>query len=227
MNRLDVSRRTFVVAAATAAAAAAPCPAPAAPAAALATADAFDTVPYHFDLAAFTAALEQPYPHRQLFAAVSFADAATMLGLMRNSLRAYADPLGFNAGPAGLHVAGVLYHGYSVLLSLDDPMYAKYPLGELLPEPKTLHGNPNAASVRALASGNAALFFVCNNALSGVAGTLAKKMAPAGAVVTRDQVVAIHGDLVAHFLPGAMLVPAGVAAINAAAEARFTQLTVV
>jgi hypothetical protein len=47
---------------------------------------------------------------------------------------------------------------------------------------------------------------------------------PAGTAATRAQVVAIHDDLAAHFLPGAFLVPAGVAAINAAQEARFTLL---
>jgi intracellular sulfur oxidation DsrE/DsrF family protein len=67
-------------------------------------------------------------------------------------------------------------------------------------------------------------FFVCNNALSGFAFELAQKVAPGGASVTRESVVAIHDELAAHFLPGTMLVPAGVAAVNAAQEARFTFL---
>jgi intracellular sulfur oxidation DsrE/DsrF family protein len=34
----------------------------------------------------------------------------------------------------------------------------------------------------------------------------------------------MHDDLAAHFVPGVMLVPAGVAAINAVQEAHFTYL---
>jgi hypothetical protein len=65
---------------------------------------------------------------------------------------------------------------------------------------------------------------VCNNALSGIAAKIAQQVAPAGTKATRDQVVAIHDEMVQHFLPGATLVPAGVAALNAAQEARFTLL---
>jgi hypothetical protein len=60
--------------------------------------------------------------------------------------------------------------------------------------------------------------------LSGIASWIAQQIAPAGSQTTRDRVIAIHDELVQHFLPGATLVPAGVAALNAAQEARFTFL---
>jgi len=247
MDRTDVSRRAFVAGAATiaavaggsspaAAADAMPAPSPSAlPSAAPGT---FDTVAYDFDLAGFTALLNQPYPHRQLYAATSFDRAADALNLMSNSLRAYGDPRGFNAGSKGLHVAAVWYHGLSTLLALDDAMWAAYPLtaaiaalaardgGEKPPSgaAKTATTNLHADTYRDLVAQHGASFFVCNNALSGIAGYLAKQLAAPGTVVTRERVVAIHTDLAGHFLPGTSLVPAGVAAINAAQEARFTFL---
>ncbi len=132
-----------------------------------------------------------------------------------------------------MHVAAVFYHGTSALLAVDDAMYANYPLAAIIAPPADAakpgdvaapRTNPHAAAYRDLVTKSGASFFVCNNALSGLAGAIAKKMGDPGAAVTRDQVVAIHADLVAHFLPGTLLVPAGVAAINAAQEARFTLL---
>jgi hypothetical protein len=237
MDRSEVSRRAFVAGAATIAALASPAlagadtpPAPAAPASAPGT---FDTVPYTFDVAGFTAVLDRPFAHRQLVSATSYAQATDALAFMNNTLRAYADPIGFNAGPQSVHVAAVFYHGASALLALDDSMYAKYPLAAIIASPadaaKTgdvapARSNPHAAAYRDLVTKSGASFFICNNALSGLAGAIAKKVADPGAAVTRDQVVAVHADLVAHFLPGTLLVPAGVAAINAAQEAHFTLL---
>jgi hypothetical protein len=60
--------------------------------------------------------------------------------------------------------------------------------------------------------------------LSGIAAYVAGAIAPAGTPATRTSVIAIHDDMAAHFLPGSWLVPAGVAALNAAQEARFTLL---
>jgi hypothetical protein len=152
---------------------------------------------------------------------------------MRNSIEAYLSPSGFNAGPDGFHAAAVFYHGASVFLPLDDAMFAKYPLGQLIAEqsgakpgdPPAGATNPAGEGARALVAHHGASYFVCNNALSGQAGEIAKRIAAPGTAVTRAQVVAIHDDLVAHFLPGTVLVPAGVAALNAAQEARFTFLS--
>ena len=63
-----------------------------------------------------------------------------------------------------------------------------------------------------------ASFFVCNNALMGLATFLATS-SPFGGGRGVDAILA---DLQAHLAPGAILVPAGVAALNAAQEAKFT-----
>jgi len=192
-------------------------------------------VPFSFDRAAFQAIVERPYPHRQLVAPSSFQAATVAMSHFKNSLAAYADPKGFAGGPNSLHCAAVLYAGRSYTLAFDDAMYAKYPLGlindeEMRPNDTSaraywtaLRRNPMADFMRPLAEQGVALF-VCNNALSGFAAELARRTVPQGGAVTREQVVAIHDELAAHFLPGTMLVPAGVAAVNAAQEARFTFL---
>jgi intracellular sulfur oxidation DsrE/DsrF family protein len=246
MNSLDVSRRAFVVAAATVAAAAAPAVAAAAdgaagpaPAASAATAPPAmppgfdDAVPFVFDRIAFAALLNRPAAHRQVLATKSFADARDSLNLMRNSIEAYTDPRYFAAGPNAMHAAAVFYHGSSPLLAVDDAMFAKYPLARGLitfagtakpgieKEAKT---NPGATAMAELVAHHGVSFFVCNNALSGISAWIAMQVTPAGSPATRAQVVAIHDELVQHFLPGAVLVPAGVAAINAAQEAHFTFL---
>jgi len=192
-------------------------------------------VPFQFDRDTFRAVLEQPFPHRQLVAPTSFIAATVAMSHFTNSLTAYADPNGFAAGLKSLHCAGVLYAGYSYNMVLDDAMYAKYPIGLLNDEemrPKdfsaraywaALRRNPMADFLRPLMEQGVS-FFVCNNALTSLAVEIARRTAVNGAAVTRARVVAIHDELAHHFLPGTMLVPAGVAAVNAAQEAHFTFL---
>jgi intracellular sulfur oxidation DsrE/DsrF family protein len=238
MDRFGFSRRAFVAGAATVAALAAPAlaaDAPAAPAAASPPplpGDFYDPVAYKFDARAFAAILDQPFPHRQVVAATSFGEGTAALAFMENTIKAYVDPIYFNAGPKSVHAAAVFYHGASVLLALDDAMWAKYPLGEHLqpagaaakPGEKIARTNENAATIAKLVGTYGASFFVCNNALSGIAASFVQTLAPAGTTPTRAQVIALHDEFAAHFLPGVTLVPAGVAAINAAQEARFTYL---
>ncbi len=236
----DVSRRSFVIGAATAAAAAAPAAACAAdvPAASPVpppppAAGLNDAVPFRFDRAAFAAVLQRRYDHRQVVAAKSFAEARDGLALMRNSIEAYIDPMYFAGGPNALHASAVFYHGNSPLLALDDTMFAKYPLAAAIisfagtAKPGIEKGalaNPALQPYTELVAKHGASFFVCNNALSGLAAYIAQQTAPAGSTATRDRVIAIHDEMVQHFLPGTVLVPAGVAALNAAQEARFTLL---
>ena len=118
---------------------------------------------------------------------------------------------------------------------LDDAMYAKYPIGlmndeEMRPNDlsargywKGLRKNPMGEFLHPLLDQGVS-FFVCNHSLSALAVEIARRTAPKDLAVTRDQVVAIHDELAEHFLPGATLVPAGVAAVNAVQEARFTFL---
>ncbi len=241
MKRKDVSRRTFVAGTLVAAGcatssaagvAAAPPSTSAAPAPGALPEDFYDPVPFGFDAKAFGAVLDQPFPHRQVVAATTYVEGTAALAFMENTIKAYIDPMYFHAGPKSVHAAAVFYHGASVLLALDDAMWAKYPLAESTAMPGApaksdavpARSNGHAAKMKQLLETYGASYFVCNNALSGLAGEIAAKVAPAGSTATRAQVVAIHDEFVAHFLPGVLLVPAGVAAINAAQEARFTFL---
>jgi len=188
-------------------------------------------VPFHFDRDAFAAILGKPYPHRQLITATSYAEGSNVPHYLANSLRAYADPNGFAAGPNGLHCVAVLY-GTSIAMVLDDAAWQKYPIGIATSTDKTKmltaaspdlpRKNPLLDEVNELVATHGVSFFVCNNAFSGLSAAIAK--AADGVDPTRERVIAVHDDLLAHFVPGAALVPAGVAAINAVQEAHFTFL---
>jgi intracellular sulfur oxidation DsrE/DsrF family protein len=209
------SRRTFIAAGAAVAAAA---PALAAEAAEVDP----ERTAAPFDLPALMARLNEPARHKQLFAVAHVNDGA-VISYMRNSLDAYER--GFGEGPGSLRVAAVFY-GRGVALALDDAAWRKYKLSALLRhsgESIMREGqdvNPyyrsagGANSLEALARGGA-LYMACNNALKG----LAVLAGSADGAAPADD---IHADLRAHLIPGAILVPAGVAAINAAQEARFT-----
>jgi hypothetical protein len=242
MRHNDFSRRAFVVAAATAAAAVVPTATPAATPTMLTPAQVAEVrrlaakVPFHFDLAGFNAVLSRPFDHRQVVAATTFESAGYALSHMQKSIESYADPVGFAAGPNALHVACVMYAGDSPLIALDDAMYAKYPIGVILekemhPEnpvyaerAKGMRTNLDGSFYRKLVADHGASFFVCNNALSGLAYDVARAVTPHGTAMTREHVVAIHDEMVDHFLPGTMLVPTGVGALNAIQEQRFTFL---
>lgn len=177
-----------------------------------------------FDRAAFEAVLDRPFRHKQVFAATQLA-GGVVLHYMENSMNAYAE--GFGEGPGTLHAAAVMY-GTSLALAFDDSMWAKYDVGAALnanPSYKSdpqlnVPRNPFAARVVALVKSGAS-FFVCNNALNGAIGMLVERSAKSKGRAPLDH-AAVHDDLAAHLLAGAMIVPAGVAALNAAQEAKFT-----
>ena len=208
-------RRTEFLAA-TAAGAAAPALVAAAPAEDAGRRD----VP--FDRAAFEAILNRPYRHRQVFASTALEQGA-VLNYMQNSLNAYAGP--FGEGPGTLHVAAVFY-GWSLVAMLDEAMWDTYRIRDVLaalPRPDPIHTpappplNPYAATIATLGAAGAS-FFVCNNAFHGITRFLADKLgrsAPADAQAAYD-------ECARHIIAPGMLVPAGVAALNAAQEARFT-----
>jgi intracellular sulfur oxidation DsrE/DsrF family protein len=241
MGSFEVSRRGFVLAAATTAVAvaqpalAAEPPKVLSPAEVAAIRGLSMAVPFRFNVSAFGAILARPYDHRQVAVATSFENGTSQLAHLRKSLNAYADPLGFDAGPKSLHGICIYYGGLGYALALDDAMWGKYPIASLADtemhgdtspygdRAKTLKTNLNAGDYGALVERGVS-FFVCNNAFSGFAYNVARAATPAGTAVTREAVVALHDELVAHFLPGTTLVPAGVAALNAAQEARFTLL---
>ena len=192
---LHTNRRAFL---ATGVAAAALSTIAAKPAAADATA---------FDVAAFQAQIRVPFRHRQAFAAPRVANGA-VLGFMLNSLNAYEH--GFGEGPGTLHAAAVLY-STGAAMAMDDEAWASLHLAELTVSSgdrvlvEAGDGNPFARGFSELQQHNAS-FYVCSNAL----GDLARRAGTTVDVLQR------------HLLPGMMVVPAGVAAVNALQEERFT-----
>jgi intracellular sulfur oxidation DsrE/DsrF family protein len=159
-----------------------------------------------FDRAAFEARIRAPFRHRQAFAAPRVANGA-VLGFMLNSLNAYE--YGFGEGPGTLHAAAVFY-SIGVTMAMDDEAWNTFHLSDLTVrsgDAVPAHagdGNP-FGSFAELQQRNAS-FFVCSNALRDLAGR-------AGTTID---------VLSTHLLPGMMLVPAGVAALNALQEERFT-----
>ncbi len=189
-----------------------------------------------FDLAAFDASLDRTVKHKHIFSSVKI-DGAAVFGAMRNTLKAYGD-IGTPATEV-LPVA-VLYHGASIALAFDDSVWADYFLPLLREKGSTKHpemgadfativtsattGNPCMTrsggewddSIPSLVADSGAHFYVCNNATRGFADAIGKaKKVPAPKV---------YRDLARHLVPNAMLVPAGVWAVNAIAERGFTLL---
>jgi hypothetical protein len=153
---------------------------------------------------------------------------------MRNTLGGYRD-VGVDWSDV-LPVA-VLYHGFSIFLAFDDLVWNRY----VIPfSGKIKHGNGAAQiasvrefgpsgnpllreqggdgdiSIRSLVADAGARFFVCNNAALGTASMVAKALG--------KPFDAVYGDFAHHLVPNAMLVPAGVWAIHAIQEQRFTLL---
>jgi len=193
------------------------------------------TVPFDFDLSALERVADEAYAHRQVAAPPTYAAATALMSRFKNALDAYTDPHGFAGGARSLHCAAVLYAGRSYTMAFDDAMYAKYPIGlvndeEMRPDDTryraywtAVRHNTMMEFLRPLIEQGLSLF-VCNHALSGFALELARRVAPNGSPPTRAQVVRVHDDLASHFVPRTMLVPAGVAAVNALQEHRYTYL---
>jgi intracellular sulfur oxidation DsrE/DsrF family protein len=163
-----------------------------------------------FDRAAFEALAQQPYPHRQVFAARG-TDADSVVEEMKNSLDAYEED--FGGGRGTLHVAAVFY-GAAAPFALDDAIWSRYGLAPRV----NVKGksNPFIGSIRALMQRRAS-FFVCNKALTGLSISIANVVPAAQGSI--DEVL---GTLQAHVVAGVTIVPSGVAALNALQEAKFT-----
>ena len=171
-----------------------------------------------YDFAAIDARLQRPARHRQVFAVAKTADGA-VTGYMRHALDAYEVAMG--EGPGTLHVAAVFY-GRGVVMGLGDAAWNKYHLADALRKrgdssgAMQTQGNPFASDMRALA-GRGASFFVCDNAIADWATYLT-----VGLGATDRSPDDLRAELRTSLFPGAMLVPAGVAALNATQEAHFT-----
>ena len=162
--------------------------------------------------------------HRQLFDMPNHENGLGLLHV-RNWLTTYNDA--YHVPDSDLNAVGTFY-GKTIPLGFTDEMWAKYPLGAAIEvtDPATkapmtwnmfLHpreGDPFAfgffdSSIEALMR-RGTTFILCNNALNIWVGRLAQ-----GGLGTAE---AIRADLVAHLIPGVVIVPAMVIAINKAQE---------
>jgi len=190
---------------------------------------AADIPAFVFDKAAFDAIATRDVRHRFSFASEKLQGGQICYS-MTNVLDACDGALGEK--PVSATSAAVLYHGTSLALGFNDvvwnEMFAKA-LPKLAPsiradiaDLKAGDGNqwlhkPKVgdydASIDTLGK-RGAVFFLCNNATTGFARSLATALGIAPA--------AAYAKLTTNLVPHAMLVPAGVWAIHALQEAHFT-----
>lgn len=189
------------------------------------------TPSFVFDQARFDEILAAAARHRQCFGAKKL-DGGSVMEAMQNSIDAYESYLREPAG--SMHAAAVLYHGTSLALAMSDalwdgvlaPLVKRGPsfLRDELKDVKFGKGNPylhstskapDDVSVERLVQQGAA-FFVCHNAVAGFASLIAETL--------KIPEAEAHDRIMAAVVPGALVVPAGVMAINACQEAHFTYI---
>lgn len=117
-----------------------------------------------------------------------------------------------------MHAIAVLYAGNSISIAYNDQLWNELlipvvsgssDVGTLTPE----SGNPFSSTLAEL-SNDGSHFFVCNNALTEDARILGR--------MKQRSADDMYAFIAARLVPNAMIVPAGVMAINAAQEAHFT-----
>lgn len=179
---------------------------------------------FTFDRQVFERVLNKPAKHRQCFGAVRL-DGGGIVTSMANSIMAYDDFL--QEGLGAMYAVGVLYHSSAIALAMNDDVwdnilvpYLKHNLDwqKEIPEAKAGGGNPYMKPiwVPGLIKYRGGAFFVCNNAITAFAYGAAEALSrPAQEVYT---------EILKGIVPGAVLVPSGVMAINACQEARFTYI---
>lgn len=176
----------------------------------------------NFDKARFAKMLARPAIHKQCFGATKIGDGSVIDG-MNNTINAYVEY--FGETPASVHTAAVLYHGAAIALAMNDGVWNEIllPLAKGAPPrlreefagAKPGKGNPYLKDVRdAVARGSS--FFVCHNAIVGFSHMAAQAL--------KKPAEKVHAAIMAGIVPGALAVPAGVMAINACQEAKFTYI---
>jgi intracellular sulfur oxidation DsrE/DsrF family protein len=183
-------------------------------------------------LAQFDAASQSSAPHKHLFSATKLA-SGFLLQAMRNTLDAYGE---FGISASNVFCVAVLYHGVAIAIAFDDAMWNRYVVPFARKDPKRSAAREDFDSVFGTgASGNPLLhehaphdatvaslvadgcrFFVCNNALRSYSSAVATEFGKSP--------VDVYGDLTSHLADRATIVPAGVWAIHALQERRFTVL---
>ena len=161
--------------------------------------------------------------HRQLFDMPAPNNGIPQLHI-RNYLNAWRDS--YRVADKDVNAVGTFY-GTSTVLAFDDAMWAKYKLGALVkandadgaPLTRNMFAHPQAGDPFALGAFDSSIealqargvvFLLCNNALNFWSARIAKD----AGVKPED----VRTELLAHALPGVVLVPAMVVAINKAQE---------
>lgn len=182
--------------------------------------------PGEFDNAAMTKILTQSNDNKQVFQSVELLTVAPGVASlyihMQNALNAYEYSYGLGAG--SLATLAVLI-GPSIVLALNNAMWSKYHIGaafkvdstntyyqadsnlDLSASPDNPNGIYQDWSAQALLKRGAS-FMVCHNATTAVAAVLGQ-----GANI--DPATALS-DFEHNLLPGFVMVPAGVAAVQSA-----------
>jgi intracellular sulfur oxidation DsrE/DsrF family protein len=159
--------------------------------------------------------------HRQLFHAVDLNDRAMLMA--SNYLDAYTNEFALKPGEANA-VIGV--HGSALNIGFTDAAWAKYGFGKSanLTDPTTkepairnLFATGGELAVDTLQK-RGVVFLMCNTALRLRSRALAKERG--------ETFEAVYKDLEASRLPGTILVPAMVVAINRAQEKGITYIRV-
>lgn len=189
--------------------------------------------------AALESVLHRPAKHKQVIAAQK-VDLGAPLRFAMNTMNAFQ--FSYGEGPGTVHCACVFY-GPALFIALNDALWGRYHLfdvldnvGDSLPamvhtpqnpflharsamktsdSPDDVHGFYHDGSVEAL-SRRGVSFLVCNNALTEVTRQIA--------AIQKADAKNVYDDFRHNLAPGAMIVPAGVAAVVLAQEAGFTFL---
>jgi hypothetical protein len=185
--------------------------------------------PAQYDYAGMMAKLRVANPHKQLFPQSSpGVQPGTGYAALFNHMGFAMNGYQFSIGPAGGHLAtlGVL-SGSGIVLSLNDAMWKKYAIGEryglaatniyyqamsdLDPsatpdDPKGLYQDWSAQAM--LKRGGS--FMVCHNATTYVATEFAMRHG--------QEPASVLDEWLRNMLPGFMLVPAGILAVQLASE---------
>ena len=193
--------------------------------------------PNEFDRAAMMSVLSSAHPHKQVFHAsgpLLIAPGVSSLYLhMQNSMNAHEFSFGF--GKNGYIPLGVLL-GASAVLALNDDLWKKYGFGDALKlAPSNIYYKATSdlskpaspddpAGIYQDWSAQAIMhrggkFMVCHNAMTAVAALFAPK-----AGVTPQAALA---EFERGVLPGFLVVPAGVAAIQLAQQHGYTLFAII
>ena len=183
--------------------------------------------PSQYNRAAMMRALTGGGSNKQVFQSVTPLEIAPGIASlymhMQNSMNAYQ----FSLGAGKLSTLGVML-GSSIVLALNDNVWKKYEFGKAfkLASTNAYYKASSNLSLSASAddpngvyqdwSAQAVMkrggkFFVCHNAMTGIAALLASKIPGAAPA-------AVLADFEKNLLPGFIVVPAGVAAVQQAQQ---------